>query len=1113
MLNSDLLHYGVGFIVEIVLMKVWLRILFGSIPIALISAYMLGISPITIHSGLAAQAVAPQESFENAPATWQVSRDTAGSGSVSQVGTPVDIGIGAARLATSSSGSVAALSTTFSDAAGSHIWMERPGTYRWQNARIFVPAATVAQISAGQYLTLARFEATGTTSRWELSIRSAGQLYVVGTDQNNGQLREFPVYGVIPTDRWFDLEIGLHSQQGPGVKRAFAFLIDGTYYGWYHQGRMVSETYNRTALGIVDTTSTAALTVYVDQWYPATNGTFPAGPDLRDTAEFQTIDYRNQNGARWQIDWSTWEESLILHPTHGLYSANSRLQSGMNLDRAPNLNSGWGEIEIGWPNGTPTLNPNSYFGPMIGFRKEINREENFEIIPIGNGNGTVDLALEGWVGNPVIISRWPIPSATSAPTSHIPEPGDIIRTRWEQIDATNLHIQAWYYDASTAQWHAAIDTTINITAISDGTTTVNYTDGYHTASSVTIDSTQYSIRRYSAGTLASFPIDGGLLTSTPIPPSSTPTNTPDLSTATSTSTPSATAIGATTGPTDTALPATATNTPIPPTSTSTSTPIPPTSTSTSTPTGSGFPVTGVLDTFNRANGALGTGWGGSTGSYSITSNQLDVGTGGNIHWSGSVFGANQEAFVTLSTIDPNSAEIDLLLKSQSTTNYSPGVIEVWFKPSTKQVQVWTYSTAQGWVVRGSPIAAPFVAGDQFGARVNAAGLVSVYRNGVLLGTANVSAWTYAASGGAIGLWFDTSSNSLADNFGGGNAVIVAPTATPVPPTATSTPTTTPVPPTATPTATSVPPTATPTATSVPPTATNTSTATPVPPTATNTSTATSLPPDTSTPTATLVPPPDTSTPTATLVPPTATNTPTATLVPTATSVPPTATNTPTATRTPTATLAPNDAIFANGFENGNLGAWSSSAANSGNLTVSAAAALVGTRGMQALVANNVNMLVTDDTPNAESRYRARFYFDPNSITMGNNDAHYLFYGYTGTTTIVTRIEMRRSASTYQARAALLNNGTTWSTTNWFTISDAPHVLEIDWRAATSSTATNGGLTFWIDNVQQANLTGIANGSRRIDRVQLGLVAGVDTTTRGTEYFDAFVSRRTTYIGP
>ena len=32
-------------------------------------------------------------------------------------------------------------------------------------------------------------------------------------------------------------------------------------------------------------------------------------------------------------------------------------------------------------------------------------------------------------------------------------------------------------------------------------------------------------------------------------------------------------------------------------------------------------------------------------------------------------------------------------------------------------------------------------------------------------------------------------------------------------------------------------------------------------------------------------------------------------------------------------------------------------------------------------------------------------------------------------------------------------------------------------------------------------------------MQLGAVAGVDTGTRGTTYFDAFESRRDTYIGP
>jgi hypothetical protein len=218
--------------------------------------------------------------------------------------------------------------------------------------------------------------------------------------------------------------------------------------------------------------------------------------------------------------------------------------------------------------------------------------------------------------------------------------------------------------------------------------------------------------------------------------------------------------------------------------------------------------------------------------------------------------------------------------------------------------------------------------------------------------------------------------------------------------------------------------------------------------------------------------------------PTVTRTPT----PIGTPIP---TSTPTSTRTPTFTPTPPSDLI---------------------LSVSPAAALVGSNGLRAVINDNNRLYVTDDTPLAEARYRARFYFDPNSITMANNNAHYIFYGYSGTTTVVLRIEFHYSGG-YQLRAALVNNSTSWTTSNWFTVSDAPHYIELDWRAATASGATNGSLTFWIDGVQQANLTGVANDTRRIDRVSLGPLAGIDSGTRGTTYFDAFESRRSTYIGP
>ena len=206
-------------------------------------------------------------------------------------------------------------------------------------------------------------------------------------------------------------------------------------------------------------------------------------------------------------------------------------------------------------------------------------------------------------------------------------------------------------------------------------------------------------------------------------------------------------------------------------------------------------------------------------------------------------------------------------------------------------------------------------------------------------------------------------------------------------------------------------------------------------------------------------------------------------------------------------------IFADGFESGGLSTWTSNKTDGGDLSVSAAAALVGSSGLQAVIDDNITIYVTDDTPNAELRYRVRFYFDPNSITMANGDSHYILYGYSGTSTTVVRIQFRYSNGSYQLRAALRNDSSSWTSSSWFTIGDASHFIEVDWHASTSSGANNGSLTLWIDGVQRANLTGVDNDTRRIDRVRLGAVSGIDSGTRGAYYFDAFESRRQIYIGP
>ena len=296
------------------------------------------------------------------------------------------------------------------------------------------------------------------------------------------------------------------------------------------------------------------------------------------------------------------------------------------------------------------------------------------------------------------------------------------------------------------------------------------------------------------------------------------------------------------------------------------------------------------------------------------------------------------------------------------------------------------------------------------------------------------------------------------------------------------------------------------------TTTSTATQTPAnPATSTATNTATNTLTSTSTPIASSTGTP-LATNTATLLPsftPTATVTATPTTAATST-----ATATPTTTFTPTVTPTPIiDPIFSDGFETSDFSAWSSSVTDSGDLSVGSASALLGNYGLQVVIDDNNPIYLTDDTPGAEPRYRARFYFDPNSIAMADKDAFVLFYGYGNNAVMVLRLEFRVFKGNYQLRAALRNDGNGWTSSSWTNVGDMPHFVELDWNAATGIGANNGSLTLWIDGVQSAFLSAIDNDTRRIDSIQIGAVADLDASTRGTYYVDAFESRRLSYIGP
>jgi hypothetical protein len=217
--------------------------------------------------------------------------------------------------------------------------------------------------------------------------------------------------------------------------------------------------------------------------------------------------------------------------------------------------------------------------------------------------------------------------------------------------------------------------------------------------------------------------------------------------------------------------------------------------------------------------------------------------------------------------------------------------------------------------------------------------------------------------------------------------------------------------------------------------------------------------------------------------------------------------TPTLNLTGTFTSSAPDLIFRDGFESGSFSAWSANSNNAGRLSVSMAAALQDNHGLQAVFTNKVNMFVRNDSPTAETRYRARFYFHPNSISMATGDNITLFQGLDASGSVVLSIQFNRSSAGYQVRARSHDSDlAAFVNTPYFTISNAIHTLEVDW-------GNDGHLTLWIDGIQNSNLTGIHNNIYKIETIRLGAPTMSITGTSGSFYIDDFESRRSTYIGP
>lgn len=196
-------------------------------------------------------------------------------------------------------------------------------------------------------------------------------------------------------------------------------------------------------------------------------------------------------------------------------------------------------------------------------------------------------------------------------------------------------------------------------------------------------------------------------------------------------------------------------------------------------------------------------------------------------------------------------------------------------------------------------------------------------------------------------------------------------------------------------------------------------------------------------------------------------------------------------------------IFQDGFETGDFSSWSSYTSHA-DLTVHADAAMVGSYGMKVVVDDTDQKIVNDSTPSANKRYRMRFYFDPNSITMTDGDDFAIAQAFDSSWNTSYIFKMRRQSGAYVIYAVDRTDDA-WSGYVEYTISDAPHYIEIDWKASSGPGNNDGFLRLYVDGTLQSSANNIDTDTEQVDIFILGMVGERDAGTSGTLYFDEFDS--------
>jgi len=196
-------------------------------------------------------------------------------------------------------------------------------------------------------------------------------------------------------------------------------------------------------------------------------------------------------------------------------------------------------------------------------------------------------------------------------------------------------------------------------------------------------------------------------------------------------------------------------------------------------------------------------------------------------------------------------------------------------------------------------------------------------------------------------------------------------------------------------------------------------------------------------------------------------------------------------------------------ETNDLTQYDGTTTDSGDLTVSSAAALGGSGYGVSATIDDGNAIYGYESVTTANAIRYRFYIDPNSLTMADGDSFSSHYtkqdGGSYSTVDVVALEYT-TAGGYRLRFGW-NDDAGWNGEDTCAISDAPHYVEILMQRASNSTSSDGSYEWWVDGASQGATTSLDNYNRLADynlQMEFGMIDERDAGTSGTFYFDEIV---------